>query len=94
MASTPKSSVRASGEISVSRTGRPPSSPAARPSSVLESFSPPTSSQPCTKTLAGGSMPAAMHMAGHHTQWNRRISLPIRWWTAGHQWAKRCSSSP
>ena len=29
-------------------------------------------------------MPAAMHMAGHHTQWNRMISLPIRWWTAGH----------
>jgi hypothetical protein len=24
-----------------------------------------------------------MHIAGHHTQWNRMISLPIRWWTAG-----------
>ena len=36
-----------------------------------------------------GSMPAAMHMAGHHTQWNRMISLPIRWWTAGHQASNR-----
>ena len=34
-------------------------------------------------------MPAAMHMAGHHTQWKRMISLPIRWWTAGHQASKR-----
>ena len=35
-------------------------------------------------------MPAAMHMAGHHTQWNRMISLPIRWWTAGHHSSNRC----
>ena len=39
-------------------------------------------------------MPAAMHMAGHHTQWNRMISLPIRWCTWGHHVSKRSSSRP
>ena len=37
---------------------------------------------PWTKISCGGSMPAAMHMAGHQTQWNLRMSLPIRWWAA------------
>ena len=39
-------------------------------------------------------MPAAMHMAGHHTQWNLMISLPMRWCTAGHHSSNRASSSP
>ena len=55
---------------------------------------PDTSSHPCTSTWAGGSMPAAMHMAGHHTQWNRMMSLPIRWCTAGHHASNRSGSSP
>ena len=43
---------------------------------------------------AGGSIPAAMHIAGHHTQWKRMMSLPIRWCTAGHSEANRSSSTP
>ena len=37
-------------------------------------------------------MPAAMHMAGHQTQWNRMMSLPIRWCTCGHHGSKRSGS--
>ena len=51
----------------------------------LDIFSPPTSRKPCTAMRAGGSIPAAISSAGQYTQWNRRMSLPIRWWTAGHQ---------
>ena len=60
---------------------------------VLLSFWPPTSSQPWTRTCAGGSIPAAMHIAGHHTQWKRRISLPTRWCTTGHHLATSSSSA-
>ena len=59
---------------------------------VLDIFSPPTSSHPWTMKCAGGSMPAARHIAGHQTQWKRMMSLPIRWWTAGHHFAKRSGS--
>ena len=38
--------------------------------------------------------PAAMSSAGQYTQWKRRMSLPIRWWTAGHQRSNRSRSSP
>jgi hypothetical protein len=40
----------------------------------------------------GGSRPAAISIAGQYTQWKRMMSLPIRWWTWGHQVAKRSSS--
>ena len=39
-------------------------------------------------------MPAAMHMAGHQTQWNFRMSLPIRWCAAPHRAANVASSEP
>ena len=48
---------------------------------VLDSFSPPSSSQPCTWIRWGGSMPAAISIAGQYTQWNRMISLPMTWCT-------------
>ena len=35
-----------------------------------------------------------MSIAGQYTQWNRMISLPMTWWTWGHQAAKRSSSVP
>ena len=56
----------------------------AGPCTVLLSFSPPSSSQPWTCTRCGGSSPAASSIAGQYTQWNRMISLPMRWCTAGH----------
>ena len=43
---------------------------------------------------AGGPMAAAMHMAGHHTQWKRRISLAMMWCTPGHHLANSASSAP
>jgi hypothetical protein len=55
----------------------------------LDIFSPRDEQPPVHQRWAGGSIPAAMHMAGHHTQWNRMMSLPIRWCTAGHHASKR-----
>ncbi len=51
---------------------------------VLLIFSPPTSSQPCAKTLRGNGSWAAISMAGQITAWNRRMSLPTRWTSAGN----------
>ena len=39
-------------------------------------------------------MPAAMHMAGHQTQWNLRMSLPIRWWAAPQRASNAAGSLP
>ena len=39
-------------------------------------------------------MPAAMHMAGHQTQWNLRMSLPMRWWAAPQRAANLAGSPP
>ena len=46
-------------------------------------FSPPTSSQPWANTLRGNGSPAAISIAGQITAWNRRMSLPTRWTSAG-----------
>ena len=61
---------------------------------VLLIFAPPTSSHPCTCTRLGGSSPAASSIAGHHTQWNRMISLPMTWCTFGHHASNRSRSTP
>ena len=61
---------------------------------VLLTLCPPMRRKPCTMISAGGSMPAAMHMAGHHTQWNFKMSLPMRWWAAPHHAEKSSPSSP
>ena len=61
---------------------------------LLAIFFPPTRRKPCTTYEAGGSIPAAMHMAGHHTQWKRMMSLPIKWHTNGHHFSNRSASVP
>ena len=61
---------------------------------VLLIFSPPTSSQPLANTLRGGSRPAAISIAGQMTAWNRRMSLPTRWTSAGQSRANRSGSVP
>jgi hypothetical protein len=35
-----------------------------------------------------------MHIAGHQTQWNLRMSLASKWLTAGHQAEKASMSRP
>ncbi|GBD30498.1 hypothetical protein HRbin32_01605 [bacterium HR32] len=49
--------------------------------------------KPCTSTCCGGTSPALASMAGHRREWNRLMSLPMRWW-AGHQARKPASSRP
>ena len=39
-------------------------------------------------------MSAAMHIAGHQTQWNLRMSLPIRWCAAPQRVANVAGSVP
>jgi len=48
---------------------------------VLESFWPPNTSRGSVDlhVTDPGRGRRAMHMAGHHTQWKRMISLPMRW---------------
>ena len=56
--------------------------------------SPPwASSQPWTQTRRGASSPALQSIAGQLIVWNRAMSLPITWRSAGHQWAKASGSS-
>ena len=79
-ASTPKSAVRSRGAIWLAR--------------LATSSRPTRGASRGPSSCAGGSMPAAMHMAGHQTQWNRMMSLPRRWWTDGHHASKRAGSAP
>ena len=60
---------------------------------VLDIFLPPTVRKPCAQTCFGGSTPAAINMAGQYTACWRRMSLPIRWMSAGQTRAKRSGSS-
>ena len=56
--------------------------------------SPPAdSSQPWTQTLAGASSPALHNIAGQKIVWNRAMSLPMTWRSAGHQCSKAAGSS-
>ena len=50
---------------------------------LLEIFWPSLVHQPCTNSRLGGSRPAASRRAGQYTEWNRRMSLPITWRSAG-----------
>ena len=44
-------------------------------------------SKPWTQTLRGASMPALHSIAGQKIVWNRAMSLPMTWRSAGHHFA-------
>ena len=49
--------------------------------------------KPWTQTWRGGSSPADHSIAGQSIAWNRAMSLPMTWRSAGHQWWKASRSS-
>jgi hypothetical protein len=48
---------------------------------------------PWTQTFRGSASPALMSIAGQITVWNRLMSLPITWRSAGHHFANASGSS-